>query len=49
MGKLNFVGILISQFYPTCKIRKKMMHTIVFYSVSHIPWAERCGPIIFVG
>jgi len=26
MGKLNFCGYLISRFYPTREIRKKLMH-----------------------
>jgi len=33
MGKLNFRGYLISQFFPTRKIRKNLMHAInMFYS-----------------
>jgi len=27
MGKLNFHGYLILQFYPTCEIRENLMHT----------------------
>jgi len=37
MGKLNFRGYLISRFYPTCEIRKNLMHAKnVFYS-KHSP------------
>jgi len=34
MGKLNFHGHLISQFYPTLEIRKNFMHTkITWFTV----------------
>jgi len=34
MGKLNFRGYLISRFYPSREIHKKMMHAEnVFYSI----------------
>ena len=35
MGKLNFRGYLISQFYPTREIRENLMHAKdVFYSMT---------------
>jgi len=37
MGKLNFRGYLISQFYPICEIRENLMHTKnMCFTVMHI-------------